>query len=815
MISRSMTNRMRAAAIAAVMCISSSAAVIPSMIQTSVISASAAVVTEMAVGDTYKAQTADLAESGIKTINFTLVPDYTGGFTYGFGISTAASPWWYELDAEKGFIDTKDGTIDAAGTAVTVEKGVPFTVTIDVSKLDVKYADAYDSKNDGHIEFRNYYSGEDGGKVTITSVTVNDEQPATVTTEPTTEPATEDSTEDSSAPAETTEPTEDTTQAPAVSGDKLAKGDVYKGFTADLAASGIKNITITLTPDYTGGFTYGFGIGTADSPYWYEWDGKTWVDTKDGTIEVPGTELNAVAGEDIVVVIDTSKLSLSYNPSSDKYPGKFEFRNYYSGEENGSVTIKSVVANGTAEATPVKDPDEEPTTEDQHSLSIKDGKTTKNSKSGSWSFTDNQDGTGTMTATQARQIEFETPLTLTRGYDEEYYAKEGVSPVEGTDPLNSHKFHYSDFGLSGIGQTGNITVESLMATIQSKQNVKNFMYGGGLNVENQSPADTESAKAKVGVATTENAGYWYNDMGQEKIEEYQEAGVEFGIEPGYGYYLSSEDNQLGTYFSVIWDVPEAVKPYEDKGDISFQYWYGVEDAEEYTEIDAVDLVGGILTYTETQKFDYTASKKTDVGKTIKAGDMSGELSFIDDLGLTSADDVKAVVFTVSASQDLDKLVYGVGASVGDDWKQWAEEGAAWNYVVTDTTSSEDIEIAWIVPSGADINEEYGNLQFGYWYGGQGETELSSVTLKSVEVFYKTEETALTANLYGDVDESGKVDVMDVILLNKALFGKADMTPQGMANADVDLDGKPTFTDSLNIMRLIVKLLSQDDFPLSK
>ena len=61
-------------------------------------------------------------------------------------------------------------------------------------------------------------------------------------------------------------------------------------------------------------------------------------------------------------------------------------------------------------------------------------------------------------------------------------------------------------------------------------------------------------------------------------------------------------------------------------------------------------------------------------------------------------------------------------------------------------------------------------------------------------------------LLGDADEDGKVDVMDVILLNKALFGKADLTEQGIINADVDKNGKPEFSDSLQIMRYIVKLI---------
>ena len=76
----------------------------------------------------------------------------------------------------------------------------------------------------------------------------------------------------------------------------------------------------------------------------------------------------------------------------------------------------------------------------------------------------------------------------------------------------------------------------------------------------------------------------------------------------------------------------------------------------------------------------------------------------------------------------------------------------------------------------------------------------------------TEDPSPTVH-YGDADCDGKVDVMDVILLNKALFGKASLSEQGILNVDVDQDNNPTFTDSLNIMRMIVKLISESDFPL--
>ncbi|MBR7038326.1 MAG: DUF5620 domain-containing protein [Oscillospiraceae bacterium] len=530
-----------------------------------------------------------------------------------------------------------------------------------------------------------------------------------------------------------------TIEANAISvGEELAVKDVFNGFTADLASSGVKNITLTLKADYTGNFSYGFGIGTSASPYWYEWDGKKWVDTKGGTVEVPGVEVAVTEGKEFTVVIDTSSLDLSYNPKTDQYPGKYEFRNYYSGT-GGTVTVVSAVANGTA--LPTDAPEDttgatEDTTEARESHQKTSGTTVNKVTDGKWNFVDNGDGTGTLTATLARQIDFESPLTLTAGYDEDYYAKlkaeaeeagETFSYQEGIDPINSHKFNYSDFGINGsavgseLGSRTSVTVESLTATIESPNApFKRFMYGGGLGVVNKSPADTEYAKKLAGIPGKDNAGYWYNDMGEYMNEEddgsyewFQSQGVEFGIEPGFGYDLKTPDSQLGEWFTVTWDVPEAVLPYEGNGGISFQYWYGEEDIEDgYQAIEECQLDGAVLTYTESDTFKYTDSQTIDVNKTIAAGDMSGELSLAD-MGVRDIDDPYAFVFTVSSKAELDKLVYGVGISTGtEDFSMESPEDANWDFVMCDTPSG-DIDIVWFVPAGFNVNSEYGNVQFGY------------------------------------------------------------------------------------------------------
>ncbi len=61
--------------------------------------------------------------------------------------------------------------------------------------------------------------------------------------------------------------------------------------------------------------------------------------------------------------------------------------------------------------------------------------------------------------------------------------------------------------------------------------------------------------------------------------------------------------------------------------------------------------------------------------------------------------------------------------------------------------------------------------------------------------------------YGDVDNDGDVDIMDVILLNRNLMIGTEVSAQGMLNADVDNSGEADAVDSLNILKAVVKLIT--------
>ena len=112
---------------------------------------------------------------------------------------------------------------------------------------------------------------------------------------------------------------------------------------------------------------------------------------------------------------------------------------------------------------------------------------------------------------------------------------------------------------------------------------------------------------------------------------------------------------------------------------------------------------------------------------------------------------------------------------------------------------------------------------GIVYGsvGEGSVEPPKPTEKPTETesepdSSETPSESTSSNIvWGDADENGKVDILDVITVNRSLVGKEKLSAQGKINADLNVDGIPDATDSLNILRLIVHLLSEEDFPLSK
>lgn len=105
---------------------------------------------------------------------------------------------------------------------------------------------------------------------------------------------------------------------------------------------------------------------------------------------------------------------------------------------------------------------------------------------------------------------------------------------------------------------------------------------------------------------------------------------------------------------------------------------------------------------------------------------------------------------------------------------------------------------------------------GIVYGApSGSTPTVKPTEPSTEdTTEKTSETSKDSKIiWGDADDNKEVDILDVITLNKALMGKEVLSEQGEKNADVDQNGKPESTDAMNILKYIVGMLKESDFPI--
>ena len=574
---------------------------------------------------------------------------------------------------------------------------------------------------------------------------------------------------------------------------KIAEEEKYLGYTADYATSGLESLTFYVTSSTAGSFSYGFGIGTADKPYWIEMDNGKLV-----TGEGSGTSVKLNANESTPITIDLSKFTLSYAPKSDQYPGKFEFRNYYS---DGTITLDKIVANDSGD-----------------SPSPGGDNTSKNTKSGSYSFKDNKDGTATITSTLTGTID-DIDAVLTRGYDEEtYYDPEtGKSTWTESDPINSRKLTYEDFGLPVASENEKITLESFTFSIASDVNMDTFMFGCGLNVQYKSPADSEYWIEQQKDDPDKHKGYWYNEHGADEDGEYGFDPDELEIVPTEGTTL--ED--CGQWVDAVWDVPAEIQEYttvKPSDSVSVQFWYGANKENGYEEYDEVTLKSATCTYTLEKTVPFTGKTAIDgMSYSLTQGnDKTNSASVsLSKLGLTENDKPVAFLFSLANPSEIKKLVFGVGVSDKSVESQYTD----FQYAVLD--AAKDQQIMWILPDGIDVDSAYGSVTFGYYYGADKSDELvDTIKLVDIMVYYVTEgpETTTTTTettnpqnqniRWGDTDCNDEVNVMDAVLLARvaAEDTKCGVTEQGKLNADVEYDGKIKTDDLTKLLKYLAGLI---------
>lgn len=498
---------------------------------------------------------------------------------------------------------------------------------------------------------------------------------------------------------------------------------------ANVPLTGIGNastITLNFTTSYSGNATFeAYGWGLTEAPYWQD-------DAQQVNPNVSG-----------------GKASVTFTiPSALKGKVKEVGVGIWWPQDGVTFTLTSIETDASVGPNPGGN---------------KDVPVSKNPINGC-TFVDNKDGTATISSTLTAEVsdpDQKMDYLLTLGYDEDYYDKtldpDAPEYIDGESPINSHKFKFSEFGIEDIT---NVKFQSFNYTIKSDSDLKQFMYGGGINVRQGSPSDTEYVKGKN--------GYWYNDQGEEDVEEF---GDLFEItDYGKGYTATN----AGQYVEVVWDVPASVQQDVTKGEsdtVGFQYWYGASGEDETTyepiKIESVHLTAASCTYTRTMTVPYNKTITKSTNKTLTSGsDTTNQIKYsISDLNLGERDKLSAIKFTVTSTSDLHKLTTGVGISV-DAENAMAKDG--WyqpsNMIVLD--GGKTAEIMWILPESIrdDVyNDEAGEVLFGFWYGNDKEgKEVKNVTLKSVEYYtYVSQEDELTvdpAELEIEVDETKQLKV---------------------------------------------------------
>ena len=137
----------------------------------------------------------------------------------------------------------------------------------------------------------------------------------------------------------------------------------------------------------------------------------------------------------------------------------------------------------------------------------------------------------------------------------------------------------------------------------------------------------------------------------------------------------------------------------------------------------------------------------------------------------------------------------VGAWISEEWS-----------AVFDADGN--ISVRYTVPEDA-VNPEFQIWWSGLWNDNTQSNDEAFAEFDSYQIQNDGSETETVSAFYGDVNEDGEIDILDVITLNIAILGKENLSVQAVRNADVNRNETPDATDALMIMKYIVGVI--EDF----
>ncbi len=147
-----------------------------------------------------------------------------------------------------------------------------------------------------------------------------------------------------------------------------------------------------------------------------------------------------------------------------------------------------------------------------------------------------------------------------------------------------------------------------------------------------------------------------------------------------------------------------------------------------------------------------------------------------------------------------------GGLVYDNFGKW--DDVKYDFIKSALWQTEDgkfISLDHKIPigkNGISLSEYYGTASSDTPVIKPTEQEIVSES----EIVTTSESGSEETFSYGDVDENGSIDILDVIMLNKNLLGKETLTEKQIKAADVNQSGVPDSNDSLMILKYIVGMI---------
>lgn len=223
--------------------------------------------------------------------------------------------------------------------------------------------------------------------------------------------------------------------------------------------------------------------------------------------------------------------------------------------------------------------------------------------------------------------------------------------------------------------------------------------------------------------------------------------------------------------------------------------------------------------TAAQGSDFTL--KVDLGGVPAAGVSAAEFAITYDASVitikdvvagsivnTDSDGINDVAIFKADYSEAGKITVTYG-TVGNNWV--AADGTF--LTITGTASGED---------GASTAVEVVAMGRPFYEGSKDKIDeiyVGSISSDGTVTNYNVQATAGSVTiggssentpLMGDADENGKVEIQDVVMMNRIYVGVEKISGQGKTNADVDGDGKITLSDSMNVLRYLVHLIDNFD-----